>query len=145
MTARSSPIICSPSSLRVDRVRGDIGPQRAHIGRDVGAEGAEVRLRCRVRANLGDIRADIAELRPHLAQKLEDKAGGLFGHRTILTPAPSRVSGQVEIEPQRSGLADVNPSRFMTPPGMLAPKRMPPQIVRPPSRPRGDAPRRFAT
>ena len=45
-------------------------------------------------ANLAEVRADIAELRPHLAQKLEDKAGGFFGHRTILTPSPSRVSGQ---------------------------------------------------
>jgi hypothetical protein len=60
-----------------------------HVGFDIGDFRTDARD---IRPNLVNVGSDIAEFRAHLAQKLKDQAGGLFGHRVILTPSPTGVS-----------------------------------------------------
>ena len=63
----------------------EVGPQRIQVG-----------LRRKFRADLTDVGPSVAELRAHLAQKLENEAFGLFGHGAILAASPTAVSGSFE-------------------------------------------------
>ena len=63
---------------------------------EVGPEQIQVGLRRKFRTHLANVGADVAKLRAHLAQKLENEAFGLFGHGAILAASPAAVSGSFE-------------------------------------------------
>jgi hypothetical protein len=58
---------------------------------EVGPEQIQVGLRRKFRTHLANVGADVAKLRAHLAQKLENEAFGLF-HGAILAASPAAVS-----------------------------------------------------
>ena len=88
ITARRSPTICSPSSLRVER-RSEATSARSewHVGPESSSSRTSLASSARICANVGV--GLVAELRAHLAQKLENEAFGLFGHGAILAASPA--------------------------------------------------------